>query len=103
MLNNDKTVVATGEEDNQVENNNGNEEKNQVKNDIVTINVSGVTYELDTDDIRRAPSSLIHKNVFGGKCSLLFLACYRLHPACIVIGIVVPAKNKRFGGCKCPL
>ena len=35
--------------------------------DIVKIHLSGTTYELDVDDVRRAPESRLYKYVFSGK------------------------------------
>lgn len=48
-----------------------NAEKNQVREDVVTISISGITYELDVDDIRRAPSSRLHKYVSNGKTDFI--------------------------------
>lgn len=42
-------------------------EKNIVSDDVVLITVSGSAYELEIDDIRRAPSSKLYKYVFNGK------------------------------------
>ncbi|XP_053378618.1 potassium voltage-gated channel protein Shaw-like [Mercenaria mercenaria] len=68
MSGSENEVAGTEE----VRNNNHTVEKNQVKEDVVTINVSGMTFELDVDDIRRAPSSRLHKYVFNGKRSMCF-------------------------------
>ncbi|XP_052820051.1 potassium voltage-gated channel subfamily B member 2-like [Mya arenaria] len=42
-------------------------ENNNTAHDFVTINISGHTYEIEIDDIRRAPSSRLHRYAFSGK------------------------------------
>lgn len=50
-----------------ITNNNVNVDEQHVKPSVVRINVSGVTYELDIDEIRRAPSSRLCRLVCNGK------------------------------------
>mgnify|MGYP000013499493 CR=1 FL=1 len=46
-------------------------EKNIMHDDVVLITVSGCTFELEIDDIRRAPSSKLYKYALDGKRNAL--------------------------------
>ena len=48
-------------------NNNGDKDQNNIKCEYIKIYVGGLTYYLDVDDVRKAPSSRLYRYVFARK------------------------------------